>query len=314
MLSTPRYRDAVTFNYWLSNFSQAGLSPASLVHSKAHGLGLPALGFDGIALATALLQVATLAYMALCCVQKGILRKACWTQFRPQIDSQRTLAIQGFPAMANMLTIALGLFVFARFAAGLGEPVLAALGLGMRIESIALLPMIGLSTPALALVSHSYGAKRLDRLREAALTCYKDGFTIAAVGIPLVWLSVPTLLRLFTSDPLVVEIGVRYQRIAIWVMPAFVILFISTSALQGMQRPMFAIWMGLFQQALMPMLLIPLFLRWMSPPDFSIWWGGFWSVYAGAALTIVYMRVVWQKVQQECRGCTEAQAIPQTDA
>ncbi len=262
------------------------------------GFGLPAMGFPGIAWSTALIQTATLAYLWTAAVRQGIVPPSGFGHLHPRLRAQRRLMGQGFPALFNMLTIAAGIFVYIHFAAGLGTQVLAAFGTATRIEQIALLPTIGLNAAAITLAGQSFGAGRLDRLRETVLTCWKYGAFLYLVGAPPVFFFAPQWMGLFSQDAEVVRIGADYLRVAMTIFYAYVILFVSTSALQGIQRPMYAVWIGLYRQLLAPLLAIPFLMRTLAPAERGIWWGSFVSVWSGALITLAYVAWTWRRLQR----------------
>jgi putative MATE family efflux protein len=261
------------------------------------GLGLPAMGFPGIARATVLLQALTLVYMWVQAQRKGVLSVRKLSHLHPRRRIQRRLAGQGFPAMVNMLTIACGIFVTTYFASGLRLEVLAAFGIATRIEQIILLPAVGLNTAAMTLAGHNLGANRPDRIRETLFTCLRFGGVIYLLGAPLAAGFAPYWISLFTTDPEVIQIGTTYLRISMLTFYAYVILFTFTSILQGLQRPQFAIWIGLYRQLLAPLLLIPLLMARLHPSELGIWWGTSACVWSGALLTLLYGRKVFRQIQ-----------------
>lgn len=265
------------------------------------GFGLSPMGFPGIARATVLLQGLTMLYVGIQACRHGVIGVTEWKHLFPKLRIQRRLMGQGFPALVNMLTIAAGIFVYTFFAAGLDENVLAAFGTSMRIEQIALLPTIGLNTAAMTLAGHSLGAGRLDRLNETLRTCLRYGALIYLVGGPLVAGFAPFWMSLFSEDPDVIRIGALCLRISMLSFYAYVIIFTLTSMFQGLQRPLFAIWIGLYRQLLAPMLVIPLLMREFSPPELGIWWGAFIAVWTGAALTALYALWVWRQLKRTRR-------------
>jgi len=262
------------------------------------GLGLAPMGFPGIARATVLLQGCTALYLWSVAVRQGLIPPSGFAHLHPRLTTQIRRMSQGLPAMVNMLTITAGIFVYTYFAGRAGTQVLAAYGAATRIEQLALLPTIGLNTAALTLAGHSLGAGRLDRLRETVLTCLRFGAILYLIGAPLVLLFASFWMRLFSNDPLVVQAGVRFLRVAMLTFYAFVILFTATSSLQGMQRPLYAIWIGLYRQLLIPLLLIPFLMHRMDPPELGIWWGAFAAAWSGALITLAYLLWTWRGIQR----------------
>lgn len=263
------------------------------------GLGLAPMGFAGIARATVLLQGLSLIYVGYKGRQHGVLHARNWQGLRPDWQRQRRLMGQGFPALFNMLTIAAGIFVYTYYAASLNTTVLAAFGTAMRIEQIALLPAVGLNTAAMTLAGHSLGAKRMDRLNETLKTCLRYGGYIYLLGGPVVAGFAPFWMSLFSKDPQVIQIGSTCLRISMLSFYAYVILFTLTSLLQGLQRPMIAIWIGLYRQLLAPMVVLPFLMQKLNPPEWGIWWGTFVCVWSGAGLTVLYALWVWRQLKKQ---------------
>ena len=266
------------------------------------GLGLPPMGFAGIARATALLQGVSVTYLWIMTVREGLIPPTGFAHLHPRLRVQLRLIHQGFPALINMLTIAAGIFLYTFYAVQVGTTVAAAYGTGTRIEQLALLPTIGLNTAAMTLSGHSYGAGRLNRLRETFFVCLRQGAWICAAGAPIVAVFAPFWMRRFSSDPEVIEMGVAFLRIAMITLYAFVILFTGTSVLQGLQRPAFAIWVGVLRQIVFPILLIPQLMIRMPRPELGIWWGAVISTWAGALITLAYLAWTWQKLKKEFSG------------
>lgn len=261
------------------------------------GWGLPAMGFVGIGRATVLIQALSATYMGVVALRRGVVTIPGIRHLHPRRQAQRRLMGQGFPAFLNLLTIAVGIFVYTSFAARVSTDVLAAFGTAMRIEQIALLPAIGLNTAAMTLAGHSLGARRPDRLRETLTACLRYGFYLFALGAPLVMLFAPFWMSIFTQNPKVVDAGVTILRISMLTFYAYVLIFVITSMLQGLQRPLFAVWMGLYRQVLAPLVLIPLLMQHLSPPELGIWWGAFFCVWSGAILTAAYGAWVWRRLR-----------------
>jgi putative MATE family efflux protein len=100
-----------------------------------------------------------------------------------------------------------------RILSAFGSAALAGYTIGLRIIIFALLPSWGLSNAAATMVGQNLGAKKPDRAEKAV---YIAGFYnvvfLGAVGLGFVLLAGP-LVRLFTSDPLVVSFAVDCLRI-----------------------------------------------------------------------------------------------------
>ena len=257
--------------------------------------GIPGLGFSGIALATVLVHVVGSIYMGYRAVQTGLITLARPRDFLPRRDVIRTIAYQGFPASFSMLTIGLGIFVIQYFISRFGPDGVAAYGTGMRVEQIALLPTIGLNVAVLTLTAQNHGARRYERIFETINTALKWGAIMMVVGGILVFLLSGTLMGLFTDDKNVIDIGALYLKIDALVLYAYVVLFVHVGALQGIKRPMYAIWIGLTRQIVAPLIVFYLLSIVFGWELLGVWWGIFVVTWSAALFTVFYSRRLLKK-------------------
>jgi Na+-driven multidrug efflux pump len=189
-----------------------------------------------------------------------------------------------------MLTVAVGIFVINWYVGRFGKEAMAAYGIATRIEQIVLLPVMGLNVATLTMVAQNAGARRYDRVRSTIRTALGNGLTLMSGGTLLVYLLAEPLMALFSRDPAVVANGAGYLRIAAFVFPAYVILYINSFALQGLQRPRFAMLLGLFRQLLAPVpvfWLLAVILEWGVS---GVWWGILLINWLATVLSLLYVR------------------------
>ena len=260
------------------------------------GLGLPAMGVRGIAAATILVQVGGAVFLGLRVRRTGLVFRSSGARWRPDRRVLRTIIGQGVPASLNMMTVALGIFIITYFLSGFGQKTVAAYGAATRIEQIVLLPALGLNVAALTLAAQNGGAGRFDRVRSTVRYALSYGAIVMVLGAAIVFFGAGPLMRLFTKDPEVVAIGVHYLRIAAFIEHAYVFLFINTSLLQGLKKPAFALWIGLYRQLIMPTALFYLVTRVWDIGLTGIWWGIFAITWSAALVSIFYAKGVVDKM------------------
>lgn len=251
-------------------------------------LGLPALGVAGIALATVLVQAGGVAYLW----KKARAAEFCqgleWREFRPDPAVLCRLAAQAVPAALNMLTVALGVFVITWFVKHFGKEAVAASGIATRIEQIVLLPTIGLNAAVLSIVGQNHGAGLPHRVREAWVANLKIGAGLMAVGGLLVWLLREPAMRLFTSDPAVIGHGRDYLLCAALTLAAYPILFVTVFAMQGIKRPAYGLWIGLYRQIAAPTLVFHTLAFTLGWGIWGIWWGICLVTWSAALFALWY--------------------------
>lgn len=251
------------------------------------GLGLPAMGVKGIALATVIIE-----FLGMCYLIRE-LRKTHLLQNLPKFifDFQIIVDIfkQGIPATVNMVLMALGMFVITYYIAPFGQHVVAAYGVAIRIEQIVLLPSIGLNVAVLSIVSQNNGAKAYERVKECVKVAQSIGFKLWILGIVFLFLFSRALLEVFTDDILVIEAGETYLYIAALAIYAYVLVFINISLLQGIKQPALLIYLSLFRQLIVPVVVFTIF-TFFSLPLIYYWVGIACFIWLSAWFILWYAR------------------------
>jgi len=270
------------------------------------GLGVPAMGVKGIALATVLVQVGGAVFLGRRVRRTGLIFRSSGARWRPDRRVLRAIIGQGVPASLNMMTVALGIFIITYFLSGFGQKTVAAYGAATRIEQIVLLPVLGLNVAALTLAAQNGGAGLFDRVRSTVNYALLYGAGVMGLGAALIFFGAGPLMRLFTEDAEVVAIGVKYLRIAAFIEHAYVFLFINTSLLQGLKKPAFALWIGLYRQLIMPPILFYLVIQVLDLGLTGIWWGIFGITWSAAFVSIIYARSQVDRMAQTTRPGEDA--------
>jgi putative MATE family efflux protein len=260
------------------------------------GIGLPPMGITGIAVATVLVQVIGCFYLGNKVVRTRLLAGKTVKDILPRYGVVKEIAQQGLPASVNMITVGVGFFVITYFVSKFGEEAVAAYGIGIRVEQIALLPGIGLNVATLTLVAQNNGAKLFDRVRGILNAALAYGGILMIVATGIVLLLAGYLMDFFTDDVSVIEIGTTYIRIDCLVFYAYVILFTNIAALQGVKRPMFAVWIGFFRQLVAPIAVFYVLINILDIGLVGIWWGFFSITWSAAIFSVFYTRVILRDV------------------
>jgi len=260
------------------------------------GLGMPPLEIAGIALATVLIQMSGVVYLAIRVYGTGLVSNKSIRDILPKPSYFKEIARQGFPAGLNMITVGVGIFVITYFISKFGKEAVAAYGIATRVEQIVLFPTIGLNTATLTIVAQNNGARLFGRIKETLSTALRYGGILMCLGTMGVFLLAEQLMGLFTSDGKVVEIGATYLRIAAFVFYAYVILYVNVAALQGIKRPMYAIWIGLYRQIIAPIIVFYSLTQILDFGLMAVWWGIFSVTWSAALITFFYARRLLREV------------------
>lgn len=265
-----------------------------------HGfLFIPALDTAGIGLATLLVQMGGSVYLAYKVYGSQWFSLKRFKAVGVKLTALKELAKQGVPAALNNATIALGIFVI-NFYVQLygGTSTLAAYGIAIRIEQLALVPTIGINVAVITLVGQNYGANHFKNIYTVWKKATKAGLIIMGIGVLIIVPLAPFLIRIFDASPAVVEAGTRYLRIESLAFLSYVFLNVGVSLLQGIKKPVFAIWIGVYRQ-LLPIGLFYVLGTMLSLGIDGVWWGIVIINWTAVVITLVYASITLKRVKHQ---------------
>lgn len=203
---------------------------------------------------------------------------------------------QAIPSSLNMATIAIGIFIINYYVLKYGgTSAIAGYGAAVRIEQLALLPTLGLNIAVLTIVGQNFGAHQFNRIREVLKKATIYGVIIMLIGAIIIFPLAPLFIRLFNGDPLVILQGTRYLRIETLVFVTYVILNLCVSMLQGIKRPGFAIYIGIYRQVL-PFAVFYILGTTLRMGLDGVWWGIVLINWSAVLITIVYTKFVLSSI------------------
>ena len=120
------------------------------------------------------------------------------------------------------------------------------------------------------------------------------------------WLLRGPAMRLFTSDPAVIQKGQDYLSAAAPTLTAYSILFVTVFMMQGLKRPGYGLWMGFSRQVVAPLFIVHTlvhgfgwglwgvwigisFVTW-SAAVFALWWG--WRTLRSLPGPVVFRQTI----------------------
>ena len=258
-------------------------------------LGLPAMGVGGIGLATSVIQLLESVVLLYFISRSELCRGLTANQFKPEWPILKEIAAQAVPSALNMGTMALGVYVITWYVSDFGKEAVAGYGVATRVEQIVLLPTIGLNFAVLAVTGQNNGAGRLDRVQEVWRTCIRYGLLLMMGGGVLVFAFRGMAMRLFTQDEAVIQHGSNYLSVAAFTLSVYPILFQTVYMLQGLKRPVYGLYVGLYRQILAPMIVFPTLAFWLGWKTWGVWCGVSLVNWSAALFTLWWGRRVLKR-------------------
>lgn len=277
---TKTYRNTLIFGF----FANLVLNPLFMFGF----LFIPAMGLSGISFATVLIQIINMSYMFYKVLQTKVIHFEKLSYFLPDLRVYKLFLTQGIPSSLNMLIMSIGSVILTYFVAQYGVMAVAGYGIAFRVEQLMLLPILGLSTAVLTIVSNNFGAKKYDRVIETLRISIKYGFILSTIGILILTIFGKFLISLFDSTAIVIDFGIKYLLVEIWIFYAYVLLFICVSTLQAIKQPKMILYIALYRQIIAKLLIAYVIVKLFELDFIYLWIGILVMIYSAAIFAYFY--------------------------
>ncbi len=268
-----------------------GMDPLLMFGLSIGGVQIiPRLQEGGTALATVLLQATGAIYLIVRGRRFGVMEGAKARDFIPDRECLKEIVQQSGPATLDFVVMTLGSFVITYFISQYGRNPIAAYGAALRVEQIALLPLFGISTALATLVGQNNGAGRIDRINESFTASLRYSVFAAIAILTPVLLAAPYILRLFTTNTEVVQIGRRYLYIQGITYFSYILMNLSNAMLRGIKKPLMIMWVGVYRQIAAPFAVFPLLAYTLGLRVDGVFWGLAIVNWSAAIFTYLYSR------------------------
>jgi putative MATE family efflux protein len=195
--------------------------------------GMPKLGLRGAAISTATAQ-----WIGALVSAYGLYSgKLNIRLFRPTLRFDWSVITSifriGVPSSLQSLAVSSSRVVIISIANLFGTAGVTAYTIGQKVDFIVFMPIFATGIAIETLVSQNIGAGRFDRVRLFRRTALRDlGGVIIAMGVAI-YFGAESLARLFSSNPEVIDLTIRYLHIAVFGYLFFVIGQTGTRSLSG---------------------------------------------------------------------------------
>ncbi len=189
--------------------------------------GLPALGVKGAAVAVGLAEAVGTGYLFMRCVP--LLHRSEHLRF----DYVNTIWQVGAPVSGERIMQQAGILVYTKIVLLYGTVSYAAHQVGLSIESLSFLPGYGFAIAAATMVGQSIGAGKYQRAKLENLEANRLAAIIMSV-MGFVFFFFPYgLLRAFTNDHAVVELGTVFLKIVALLQIPLALTMVLAGSLRG---------------------------------------------------------------------------------
>ena len=223
------------------------------------GLGM---GVRGAAVATVLAQAISVALCVLYVLHSVQMLIPAKRHFRPDGKMYAEMLTQGGSmGLMNCLVYA-GTAILQTGINDLGYLVIAGHTAARKLCSFSMMPLSAMIASVKTFVSQNFGAGKHDRIRQAMKAAYLYNAIVTVLITVVVYAFAPAMLRLISGEPVIIENGSLYLKVAA---PAFFVLGLindTRTALQAIGSkvlPLFSSVIELIGKILFVSLLVPRF-------------------------------------------------------
>ena len=219
------------------------------------------MGIRGAAIATLLAKVVNVVlYLWYYLGGKSVL-KISGRHLRPHGRIILEIYSVGLPTILIQVSFNTSLIIANKVLGGFGHVSIAVMGIVMRLQQFATMPVIGMNQGLLPIIGYNYGAKKYPRIREAVIKGLVTAVLFGAAA-GLAFLTFPGIfLRIFTDEKVLLQEGAVALRIMVLMFPLIGVPLISGALFQGVGKGLPALLLALLRQFLLYIPLILLLLR-----------------------------------------------------
>lgn len=202
----------------------------------------------------------------------------------------------GFPASIGQAGAAIGFIVLNVFVVSFGDFTLAAFGIGNRINSLVLMPVMGIGSALATIIGQNLGADNIVRARDA----FKKSLMISLIfmivgGVILVPCS-ESIIRIFAKEEEVIKQGTYYLRIIATSLPLMGIFNCLMGVFQGSGHTIYAMFMNLGRLWGLRIPMILLFKEFTDLGSKSVWFAMVISNFVICCIgMLIYVNGKWQE-------------------
>lgn len=198
------------------------------------GLGFPAMGVEGAAIATVIAQIISMVYIMVVLFTGDNYIKLDLKKFKYSNSIVKQIMIVGLPVAAMQGLASIMLTGLNMILAGFNETAVAVMGVYYKLQSLIFMPIFGLGQGTMPIIGYNFGAQNKDRLMGALKLGMSLAVAFMTIGM-IVFQTFPAqLLSLFNSTEEMTEIGVTAFRIISLGFPLAAASIMISIAFQGM--------------------------------------------------------------------------------
>lgn len=202
----------------------------------------------------------------------------------------------GVPVSLGQATAALGFTIMTAMVKSFGEMTLTAYVIGSRVNSVVLMPLMGIGWALTTVAGQNIGAGKIDRVKQGFRISIAYSLLFALVGGSLMALATSGIIKIFSDNPTVIEQGTYFLYVIIFALPTMGIFQTLIGIFQGTGHTKFSSMLMIGRLWVLRIPMILLFKNFTSFEEKSVWYSIILSNIVVCIVGIIgYLSGLWKK-------------------
>ena len=251
-------------------------------------LFIPPMGVKGIGIATLISQLLSLIIVLKKVLSNSRVKVLHKEFFLPKFLYFKNIFFQSMPIFISICAYSIASAIIFIYVGQEGEFATAGYGAASRFEQVLFLPVLGINTAIISIISQNYGAMNFNRIRETYFTAIKYALFIMVLAAIAVFLLADIVTSVFSSNSEVIDYGKRYLRISALVLPAYPLFFISNGFFMAIKKSENAMISNMIRNLVLPVSVFYL-AKYLTADFNTFFW--LWVVF-NWSYSLMYLLVV----------------------
>ncbi|MBN2440391.1 MAG: MATE family efflux transporter [Spirochaetales bacterium] len=201
----------------------------------------PRMGLQGAALATVVARATTLVCALLFLRFRFDMLTFKIPRLRELLASWKRMLFIGIPAAISQAILPLSMGIIIKIVAGYGPSAVAALGVGVKIEFLALAPIRAISTTLIPFIGQNLGAGNMKRIRAGIKTSHVFSILLGLLLFIIFFFFGKSIASIFNEETDIINYIQKYLIIASIGYGALGVFFINVAAFNALKKPLHSV-------------------------------------------------------------------------
>jgi len=252
-------------------------------------------GVRGAAYATVISQIAmVVSYLFIIFVKKSTFISFNIRKFAFNNHIVAKIFQIGIPSSLSMLIISFGQVVMNKILINYSTEAVAAYQIVSRLDMLLFMPILGIAISLTTIVGMFYGAKEFDKLLSVVYYGINRAVIITTVSVIIFFLLAKNILPIFSSNSLVIDIGVTYLKIIILAYPAVGISVICSRVCQALGKGV-PLLVTTVTRVIILTAPLSYYFYYIGKPLEWVWYSQVFAILVAAIISFCWMRFYFKK-------------------